>query len=73
MKTFIQLQPGYSPEATPPETLLQFCRSKLAAFKVPRFVAYIDEFPLTPSQRIEKHRLSRERTGAYDALTRTWT
>jgi acetyl-CoA synthetase len=47
--------------------LLGFCGARLAAFKVPRYLGYVDDFPLTPSQRIEKHRLSRELAGAYDA------
>ena len=73
VKAFLQLQPGETRDSAPPDAVLAFCRAKLAAFKVPRFISYLDEFPLTPSQRIEKHRLSREREGAYDAVTRTWS
>jgi crotonobetaine/carnitine-CoA ligase len=69
VKAFVQLQPGMRVE---PEVLLGFCREKLAGFKVPRYLAFIDQFPLTPSQRVEKHRLDRTRLGAYDATTKTW-
>jgi crotonobetaine/carnitine-CoA ligase len=72
VKAFVTLQPGGTPESVTPETLLAFCRSKLARFKVPRFVAYLDEFPLTPSQRVEKHRLDRTPAGAYDDLVGRW-
>ena len=70
VKAFVQLQPGGQVE---PEVLLGYCREKLAAFKVPRYLAFIDRLPLTPSQRVEKHRLDRTRHGAYDAATRTWS
>jgi crotonobetaine/carnitine-CoA ligase len=55
-----------------PESVLEHCRRRLAAFKVPRYVAFVTEFPLTPSQRVEKHKLSRETAGSYDATTRRW-
>lgn len=63
IKAFIQPK-GPAPD---PGALLAHCRQRLAAFKVPRYVAFIAEFPLTPSQRVEKHRLSRETTGCHDA------
>jgi crotonobetaine/carnitine-CoA ligase len=66
VKAFLQLQPGVPPEAATAEAVLAYCRSKLAGFKVPRYVAFVAEFPLTPSQRIEKHRLDRTPAGAYD-------
>lgn len=72
VKAFIQLQPGAPPESAAPEALLAFCRGKLARFKVPRYFAYIDEFPLTPSQRVEKHRLDRTARGAWDAVVGEW-
>ena len=55
-----------------PETVLAHCRTRLAAFKVPRYLRFIADFPLTPSQRVEKHRLSRELPGSYDAQRQSW-
>ncbi|MEO8451089.1 MAG: AMP-binding protein [Gemmatimonadota bacterium] len=72
VKAFVQLQPGHSPADTPPESILGFCRNRLAPFKVPRFLTFIDAFPLTPSQRVEKHKLSNDQSGAYDAITKAW-
>jgi crotonobetaine/carnitine-CoA ligase len=77
IKAFVQLQPGESPSSATPEALLAFARGRLAPFKVPRYVEYVDRFPLTASERIEKSRLLAlkpdHRVGAYDALTQSWS
>jgi carnitine-CoA ligase len=41
--------------------LLEWCRDRLARFKLPRYIEFIDELPMTPSQRIAKGQLSRAR------------
>jgi crotonobetaine/carnitine-CoA ligase len=38
--------------------LVQWARPRLAAFQLPRYYAAIERFDLTPSQRIQKHKLS---------------
>ena len=77
VKAYILLQPEESPASTTPEVLLAFARQKLAGFKVPRYLEYVDRFPLTPSERIEKSCLLAMkpdlRAGAYDALTQSWS
>ena len=55
-----------------PESVLDHCRQRLASFKVPRYLCFVAEFPLTPSQRVEKHKLPRDLRGSYDATTRSW-
>ena len=55
-----------------PEAVLAHCRARLAAFKVPRYLRFIAHFPLTPSQRVEKHKLSRDLPGSYDAQRQAW-
>ena len=76
VKAFIQLQPDAASAPIQPEEILRFVRERLAAFKVPRYVEYIDEFPRTPSERVEKHRLlalrDDQRSGAYDASVGAW-
>jgi crotonobetaine/carnitine-CoA ligase len=76
VKAFVQLQLGETPATAPPEALLEFVRSRLAPFKVPRFVEFVDRFPLTPSERVAKHELVRAtgdpRARAYDAASRRW-
>lgn len=69
VKAFIQLRPGVDPPD--PEDLRAFVAGRLAAFKVPRFVQYIDRFPLTPSEKIARPELARlyphPSPGTYDA------
>ncbi|HEX4934659.1 MAG TPA: AMP-binding protein, partial [Gemmatimonadaceae bacterium] len=73
VKAFVQLQPGH--EETPPQALVDFARANLAAFKVPRFIEYVDDLPRTPSEKVAKHvllaRTGDQRRGAWDATTGT--
>jgi HIP---CoA ligase len=52
---FVQLRHGSS---LTEEELIAFCREKMANYKVPRRVTIVDEFPRTPSGKIQKFRLS---------------
>ncbi|MEV4091654.1 AMP-binding protein [Streptosporangium saharense] len=63
VKAFVQV----AVPVTPGE-LVEFVRGRLAGFKVPRFVEYVEEFPMTPSERIAKHLLPSGRDNEYDAL-----
>ncbi|HIX00939.1 MAG TPA: AMP-binding protein [Candidatus Nesterenkonia stercoripullorum] len=47
-----------------PAEVLTWAAERLPAFQVPKYARVIAEMPLTPSQRIAKHRLSRELEGA---------
>ena len=42
------------------ESVAEFCRGKIAHFKVPRYVAVVDEFPMTVTGKVQKYKL-RER------------
>lgn len=44
-------------EELTPEELLDYCQERLPYFSVPRYVRFVEEFPRTPSQRIEKYKL----------------
>jgi len=37
---------------------------QLAAFKVPRYIEVVDALPHTPTGRLAKHQLARDRTDA---------
>ena len=50
---FIELQPGCS---TDEEELISFCKGKIAGFKIPRHVRFVDEWPMS-STKIQKFRL----------------
>ncbi len=54
---FVQHQPGC---ALTEREVIEHCRGRLASFKTPRHVAFVDEFPLTSTGKIQKVRL-RER------------
>src|ERR1043165_7463491 len=54
VKLCISLQPGYTHEHVTPEAVGAFCAERLAAFKVPRYVSYVDEMPRTSSNKIAK-------------------
>ncbi|TYK44350.1 AMP-binding protein [Actinomadura decatromicini] len=61
VKAFVQVG-----RATDPAELIAFVCERLAPFKVPRFLEYVDEFPMTPSERIAKHLLPPGRGAADD-------
>lgn len=42
---------------TTPEEILDFCQDRMAYFMLPRYIEVIDEFPLTPTNKIEKYKL----------------
>jgi fatty-acyl-CoA synthase len=50
----VRLKPGASAHA---EDLVRFCEPRIARFKVPRHVRFVDEFPLTASGKIQKFKL----------------
>lgn len=54
--------------------LIAHTQNKLASFKVPRYWVIINEFPLTPSERIAKHKLADAETiKFYDLKTDSWS
>ncbi len=40
-----------------PEDVQDFCRGKIAWYKTPKYVAFVDEYPLTASGKIMKYKL----------------
>ncbi len=53
----IRLKPGGAAE---PEEIRDYVRARLARFKVPRHVEFVEEFPQTASGKIQKFRLREE-------------
>ena len=51
---WVMLKPGESAE---PEEIREFCRGKIAHFKVPRYVRLTEEFPMTVTGKIQKFRM----------------
>lgn len=76
VKAYIQLQPGLSRNDLPAERVIEHCKSNLATFKIPRYIAYADSFPMTDSDRVEKKKLvagvSDLRLDSYDRVDNVW-
>lgn len=73
VKLCVALQPGYTREQVTPEAVAAFCAERLAAFKVPRYVAYVEEMPRTSSNKIAKMELSKsEGQVIYDRVKKVW-
>ena len=63
-------------EDAPPERILAHCEAGLARFKLPRYIAYVEGFSKTVSDRAEKKALiagvADLRAGAYDRVEGRW-
>ncbi len=51
---FIIPKPGYE---ILPEDVRDYCRGKIAWYKIPRYIACVEGFPLTASGKIQKFKL----------------
>ncbi len=56
-RAFIVLRPGPQASDVTPEALIAHCRSRLAAFKTPKQVVFLDALPRTPSGKVLKREL----------------
>jgi len=62
-KAFVVLKSGHAPGAALEETLKAFVKDKLAPYKYPRYIEFIDELPKTATGKIQRFRLrERERS-----------
>ncbi|WP_319479802.1 AMP-binding protein [uncultured Draconibacterium sp.] len=52
---FIKLKKG---ETLSEEEIIDFCRGNIARFKIPKYIFFVDEFPMTASGKIQKYKLS---------------
>ncbi len=51
---WVRLKPGSELDA---EALRQWCRERMAHFKVPRHLAFVQAFPMTVTGKVQKHRM----------------
>ena len=51
---WVMLKPG---ETADGEDIREFCRGKIAHYKIPRYVKVTDEFPMTVTGKIQKFRM----------------
>ncbi len=76
VKVCIRLRDGTSRTQLPPARIFAFCSERLARFKLPRYIAYYDELPKTPSGKVAKPQLRAAspdgRAGSFDMVEGTW-
>jgi fatty-acyl-CoA synthase len=51
---WIQLHPG---EQATDEEIRAFCKGKIAHFKIPEYIRFVDEFPMTVTGKLQKFRM----------------
>jgi crotonobetaine/carnitine-CoA ligase len=66
LKIFIRPRVGDGHAPFDPLALIQWSEQRMPYFQIPRYVALIEEFPKTPTQRIQKKLLSRDVNGVWD-------
>jgi fatty-acyl-CoA synthase len=54
---FVRCEPGQRLAAS---DVLAYCRGRIASFKIPRHVLFVDDFPMTSSGKIQKVKLREE-------------
>jgi crotonobetaine/carnitine-CoA ligase len=76
VKAYVVLKPGYSRDKVTPDVILSEAARTLAAFKVPRYLEYVEDLPRTPSQKIKKDVLKAlkpdPRVGSWDRVDKMW-
>ena len=55
---WIKLHEG---ESATEEDIREFCRERIAHFKIPRYILFVDEFPMTITGKVQKYKM-REQT-----------
>jgi acyl-CoA synthetase (AMP-forming)/AMP-acid ligase II len=63
---FVQLRPGAAPSRALAGELREHVLERLARFKAPRYVGFVNRLPRTPSERIAKHLLRSDDSRSYD-------
>jgi fatty-acyl-CoA synthase len=63
LAAFVILREG---ETCGEEDLRGFCEGQIAHFKVPRYVLFVDEFPMTVTGKIQKYKLREQALEALD-------
>ena len=46
------------------EEIIDYCQGKLASFKLPRYVLFMQEYPMTPSGKVQKFKLREQAMGS---------
>jgi len=57
VKAIVEPVPGVAPDAALADALVEHCRERIARFKCPRSIDFVDVLPRLPNGKIEKRRL----------------
>ena len=57
----VRLRPGAS---VTEEEVRDFCRGKIAHYKVPRYVRFVDDFPMTVTGKVQKYKMREDAVAA---------
>jgi long-chain acyl-CoA synthetase len=57
VKAVVELRPGIPATSETEEQILDRCRSRIARFKCPRSIDFVDALPRLPNGKVEKRRL----------------
>lgn len=76
VKAYLKLKEGQGPDRALLDGVIATAQAGLAAFKVPRFYAFVEDFPRTASLKISKPQLKARdtdpRAGSYDRTVGAW-
>ncbi len=76
VKAYLILRDDLSTDDCPPKKIIEHCAQRLAAFKLPRYIAYVNDFPRTPSNKVAKQRIIDSsddlRLDAFDRVDNIW-
>jgi fatty-acyl-CoA synthase len=57
LMAWVKLKPGAS--ATP-EEIKAFCKGKIAHYKIPKYIKFVNDFPMTVTGKIQKYKMREE-------------
>ena len=60
---WVQLKSGHAIGA---DELVDFCRGSIAHYKIPRYIRFVEEFPLTVTGKVKKHEIRHIMSGELD-------
>jgi crotonobetaine/carnitine-CoA ligase len=63
LKVFLKCASGVRLD---PLDFIKWCEPRMAYYQIPRYIAFIEDFEKTPTQRISKDKLSRDITDCWD-------
>jgi crotonobetaine/carnitine-CoA ligase len=63
LKAFIKCQPGATLD---PIELIRWCEPRMPYYQIPRYIAWVNSFDKTPTERIRKENLSRDIHDCWD-------